>query len=143
MKKFFRAIWEYIKSIDKLLMLLCLIASSISLVMLYSIIHNGFLNNKKLLIIQAVAIALGITAAVVVSLFDYHTLAKLWKIYTPAALLLVLLTFTPLGITRAGSDDKAWLSLFGITTLQPSELLKIAFIFTFALHLQAVREDSM
>ena len=141
MKKFFRAIWEYLKSIDKLLMLFCLIASSISLVMLYSIIHNGFLSNKKLLIIQAVAIALGIAAAIIVSLFDYHTLAKLWKIYTPAALFLVLLTFTPLGITRAGSDDKAWLSLFGITTLQPSELLKIAFVFTFALHLQSVRED--
>lgn len=141
MKRVLNAIWEYIKSVDKLLLSLCFAASGLSLVLLYSIIQNGFLSSKKLFIVQAVATLLGVIAAIIVSLIDYHILAKLWKIYAPAALILVLLTFTPLGITREGSDDTAWLSLFGITTLQPSELLKIAFIFTFALHLERVRDE--
>ncbi len=144
MEKFFGtvfgAIWEYIKSVDKLLLFFCLTASATSLVLLYSIIENGFLPSNKLLIIQSIAILLGIGVAIVVSLFDYHTLAALWKLYLPVSVLLVLLTFTPLGITREGSDDQAWLPL-GPTTFQPSELLKLAFIFTFALHLEKVREN--
>lgn len=55
-------------------------------------------------------------------------------LYAPAALFLVLLTFTGLGLQRAGADDRAWLNL-GFTTIQPSELLKLAFIFTFSFHL--------
>ncbi len=144
MARFFRtvfgAIWEYIKSVDKLLLLFCFIASGISLVLLYSIIYAGFLPNDRLFIIQSVAILLGIVVAIIVSLFDYHTLSKLWKLYVPLSLFLVLLTFTPLGIMREGSDDQAWLPL-GPTTFQPSELLKLAFIFTFALHLEKVRDS--
>lgn len=144
MARFFRtvfgAIWEYIKSVDKLLLLFCFIASGISLVLLYSIIYAGFLPNDRLFIIQSVAILLGIVVAIIVSLFDYHTLSKLWKLYVPLSLFLVLLTFTPLGIMREGSDDQAWLPL-GPTTFQPSELLKLAFIFTFALHLEKVRDN--
>ena len=128
MEKFFGtvfgAIWEYIKSVDKLLLFFCLTASATSLVLLYSIIENGFLPSNKLLIIQSIAILLGIGVAIVVSLFDYHTLAALWKLYLPVSVLLVLLTFTPLGITREGSDDQAWLPL-GPTTFQPSELLSV------------------
>ena len=144
MKRFLRtvfgAVWEYIKSVDKLLLLFCFTASGFSLLMLYSIIYNGFLSSNRLFIIQSIAIMLGITAAIVVSLFDYHTLAKLWKLYVPIAIFLVLLTFTPLGIGRDGADDKAWLPL-GPTTFQPSELLKLAFIFTFAMHLEKVRDN--
>ncbi len=141
MKRVLYAIWDYIKSIDKLLLSFCFAASGLSLVLLYSIIHNGFLSSYKLLNIQCVAMLLGVAAAIVVSVFDYRTLAKLWVIYVPLSVLLVLLTFTPLGIQRPGTDDKAWLSLFGVTTFQPSELLKLAFIFTFALHLQHVRDQ--
>ena len=140
MTGFFHILWNYIKSLDKILLSFCLIASAAGLLFLYSIIQNGFLPSNKLLIIQTIAIGLGIVAAIVVSLFDYHTLAALWKIYLPISVFLVLLTFTPLGITREGSDDQAWLPL-GPTTFQPSELLKLAFIFTFALHLEKVREN--
>lgn len=140
MKKILHGIWEYIKSVDKLLLFFCLLASGLSLLLLYSIIYNGFVDSYKRLIVQAAATVIGICAAIIVSLCDYHTLAKLWKIFMPASVLLVGLTFTPLGVGPSSADDKAWLDL-GVTTLQPSELLKIAFVFTFALHLQAVREE--
>ncbi len=90
-----------------------------------------FFEHKKSLIIQAFAIALGIAAAIIVSLFDYHTLAKLWKIYHAGSLVSRLCLRLPRSVSP-GQDQmiKAWLSLFGIT-ITALRLLKIAFVFTF------------
>ena len=53
------------------------------------------------------------------------------------SLILVLLLFTSLGRGVYGADDIGWLNL-GFIQFQPSELLKIAFIMTFATHLSKV-----
>jgi len=50
---------------------------------------------------------------------------------------LVGLTFF-IGYAPVGTDDKAWLRLPGNMSFQPSELLKIAFVITFAKHVGAV-----
>ncbi|HIZ56873.1 MAG TPA: FtsW/RodA/SpoVE family cell cycle protein, partial [Firmicutes bacterium] len=134
MKKIASAIWEYCKATDKLLWLFCLSASAFSLVLLSSMQYNHAVEPGDISMpIQTIAVLLGIISALVVSAFDYHLLAKLWKLHVPLTVFLVLLTYTPLGITPSGTKNKAWLSLFGITTFQPSELLKISFILTFAL----------
>ncbi|WMJ23608.1 FtsW/RodA/SpoVE family cell cycle protein [Paludicola sp. MB14-C6] len=122
-----------------MILVICLCASSISCISMYSFYKTGIIGLKPFAT-QVIAVVLGAIAACVISSIDYVILAKLWKIYTPFALFLVLLTFTPLGITPADTDDKAWLNL-GVTTLQPSELLKLAFIFTFSLHLVKVGEN--
>ena len=59
---------------------------------------------------------------------DYEKIAKLWYLVALVGLIPVFLTFF-IGFAPEGTDDKAWLDL-GFTTLQPSELLKIAFIIT-------------
>ncbi len=48
-----------------------------------------------------------------------------------------------IGIQRASYiDDKAWLPIpFTSATFQPSEVLKLAFILSFALHLERVRDS--
>ena len=139
MKRVFHAIATYIKETDKFLWLYCLGLSGLSVLLLYSVYVNGFVNSPRIVIIQSAAIGLGIVAAIVISKIDYRLMASLWKIYIPLTVGLVLLTFTPLGISREGADDKAWISL-GIVDLQPSELLKLAFVFTFAMHLSRVKE---
>lgn len=140
MKRVLYAVAEYIKQTDKLLWLCCIAASAVSVTMIYSVCFNGFVSSFRLFYIQFAAVLIGIAVAVVLSKIDYHSIAACYKIFTPATLLLVLLTFTPLGIQREGTDDKAWLSL-GIVDLQPSELLKIAFVFTFAMHLSKVKDN--
>ena len=139
MRRVFQAIGGYIRTTDKFLWGYCLFASSLSLLLLFSIYYNGFIDRPRLVLVQVLATALGVAVAVVISLVDYHSIASLWKIHMPAAIVLTLLTFTPLGVQREGTDDRAWLNL-GITTLQPSELLKLSFIFTFALHLSRVKD---
>ena len=52
---------------------------------------------------------------------------------------LTALTFTPLGVSPEGSDDRAWIAL-GAFGIQPSEILKLCFIISFAAHL-CVRRD--
>ncbi len=89
---------------------------------------------------QLVSMCLGLTGAVIVSHIDYRKLVKLWFIFVPLSLALVALTFTSLGITRDGADDRAWINVFGVS-LQPSEIMKIAFILSFGYHLSKVEEE--
>ena len=50
------------------------------------------------------------------------------------------MTFTSLGYQRSGADDQAWLQI-GSITLQPAEILKLALILTFSLHLAKDEEN--
>ena len=84
---------------------------------------------------------LGLGAAVIISNIDYHFIVKLWKLYIPISVFLVVLTFFVGLQVDESVDDKAWLRLpFGLT-FQPSELLKICFIMSFAYHLSKVRSE--
>lgn len=135
MNKIANRLLKYFRKLDKRLLIAVTLCSAISVLLLYSM-HVNKLNDlgSSYYITQLVATFLGIGVCIIVSSIDYHHLVKLWFIYAPAALILVGLTFTGLGLQRAGADDRAWLNL-GFTTLQPSEVLKLAFILTFAYHL--------
>lgn len=91
--------------------------------------------------IQLIALILGLVTAIVLSLIDYRTLARFWPVLTVLGVGLVVLTFF-IGIQREGADDRAWIALPGnFATIQPTEFYKIAFIVTFAKHLDAVHEN--
>lgn len=135
LKSIFSAVRQFIRELDKITLLVCVCASGISCICLYSF----YVDNKitlKMVAIQGASVVLGVIAACIISKIDYHVMANLWKIHMPIAIFLVVLTFF-IGFQPEGTDDKAWLN-FGITTMQPSELLKLSFIFTFALHLNKV-----
>lgn len=143
MKSFFAAIGKYIRQTDLVLLFFCLSASIVGFIMIGGIVHIEMTDTRDL-IMQIVATVLGIGAAIVVSLFDYRFLAKMWKLHVPVAILLVLATLI-FGKQRGEADDMAWL-IFNITSsfsisFQPSELLKISYILSFALHLETVRDS--
>ena len=89
---------------------------------------------------QLVSMCLGLIAAIIISYIDYRKLVKLWFIFVPISLGIVALTFTSLGYQRDGADDQGWIRVFGIS-LQPSEIMKIAFILSFSYHLSKEEED--
>lgn len=123
-------------SIDAGLLFAVTLCSVISTVLIYSISHNKLLEGvgSSYWRTQLISMGMGLTAAVIMSFIDYRKLVKLWFIFAPAALILVGLTFTSLGYQRAGADDQAWIQI-GSFSFQPSEVLKLAFILTFAYHL--------
>ena len=142
MKDFWQAVKNYFHRLDKALLILCAGAVLFSLTILYSELRAGFITTRQLKM-QMLAGTLGIIAMVVMTLISYRFLAKLWFVHLPVTLGLVLATFVlpePFVFKPGGSDDVAWLK-FGSLSLQPSELFKISFILTFALHLSKVRDQ--
>ena len=138
MKKIWSGVVRYYKLTDKIIWGLCLFSSAFSVLLLAGIWNSGYVQPSRI-VVQIIAAGLGCCAMVVISRIDYQTMADLWRFHLPAAYFLVLLTFI-LGIGRA--DDMAWLEIpFVGLTFQPSELLKLSFIVTFAYHLQKVEEN--
>ena len=129
-------------SIDAGLLFAVTLCSVISTVLIYSISHNKLLEGvgSSYWRTQLISMGMGLTAAVIMSFIDYRKLVNLWFIFAPAALILVGLTFTSLGYQRAGADDQAWIQI-GSFSFQPSEVLKLAFILTFAYHLSRDEEE--
>lgn len=141
MKKLLVAVWDYIKRLDKFLLLICLALSVFGVFLLYTLNLNeisSYVSSRQWKI-QLLAAAIGTAGALILSAVNYRFLAKIWWLYTPAAVILVLLLFTPLGVGVEGADDIGWLNL-GFIQFQPSEVLKLAFILTFSYHLSKVGE---
>lgn len=142
MKQLIEAVRKYVRASDLSLILAVLVCSAISCTMLYSIAANELIDRCTMgtFRTQVVASVLGVVVVVVLSVLDYNKFIKLWWIYAPAAIALTLLTFTPLGYSRAGADDRAWVEI-GSFYMQPSELLKLAFILSFSYHLAKDEEN--
>lgn len=138
MRGIFSAIADYIRECDKILFALCIAATSFGCLAVFSATH--YLQNTRQLLVQAVGMLLGIVAVIVISGFDYNNYKKIWPILAGVSLLLVGLTFF-IGYAPAGTDDKAWLMLPGGITFQPSEILKVAFIITFSIHIEYLGEN--
>ena len=145
MKKLREMIKKYFAAVDKWLLFFCISISTIGILCQYSLVNSkqaAILDiGNRVALVQVLASVMGISAAIILSNFDYHFMAKLWKLYMPVSVFLVILTFFTGMQVDESIDDKAWLRLpFGLT-FQPSELLKICFILSFAYHLSRVREE--
>lgn len=137
MNRFLGRVADFIRETDKLLFLFCIVASGYGCVAVLSATHPS--GSLRRFFMQVVALAIGVAAASVISTIDYKNIAKFWPLITGGSLVLVGLTFF-VGFAPEGTDDKAWLLLPGGLSLQPAELLKIAFVITFGLHISHVKE---
>lgn len=131
MKTVLNFLGGYFRKVDKLLLLICAAITAFDIVIVFTLYQNGFIKYSDVQT-QIIAAVIGFFGAIVIGMIDYRLMAKFWYIYAPAALILQLLLFTPLGLKR--DDDLAWLDL-GIISIQPSEILKIAYILTLAAHI--------
>lgn len=142
MKSAFKKLPSEKHSIDAGLLFAVTLCSALSTVLIYSIVKNEILEDigSSYWKTQLISMCLGLGLSVIISFIDYRKLVKLWFIFAPVALILVGLTFTSLGYQRAGADDQAWIQI-GSFSFQPSEVLKLAFILTFAYHLSRDEEE--
>lgn len=136
MRRIFHAVFH---RVDTVILLLTVGLSAFSVLLLLGIRDMGVIGMRTVLM-QVVAAGLGLLGALLLAHLDYEHLGSWWKFYTAATVLLMLLTFTPLGQSRAGSEEtnRSWLN-FGSFTVQPAEFLKIAFILSLAYHLYKVQ----
>ena len=98
-------------------------------------------------LVQGVSALIGIAVALLLSNIDYRSLVKVWPVHVALTWGLVLptlfirnVTIGPLtiGFNAGDTDNYSWYKLGGFT-FQPTELAKISFILTFAMHLNNVR----
>lgn len=130
------------KNTDKGYLVLCILLSTLSVITLFSVGMYGGLNyggvfgNMRPAYTQIFASLLGICAAVVISLIDYRRLMKLWPLHVAICWGLVLLTFIPgIGYEPGQTGSQSWIAMpFGMS-FQPTEIAKISFYLTFAMHL--------
>lgn len=123
---------------DKVMFGICMVISTFSILLMISIYYNKF-GNARIVIMQIIASIIGISLSLLISFIDYRFLIKLSPLFAIIAIATVLmLKIEGVGFTPAGSDDNAWIKI-GTFSLQPSELLKLAFIYTFAFHLYKVK----
>lgn len=131
-------ILEFFRTTDKLMLLICVVISAFSCLLMYSIYCAGF-GNLRIVVMQSFCAALGLGATLVLSTLDYKTIVKMWPIMVGVAVALVLALKIPaLAYKPEGSDDWAWIRIAGFS-FQPSEVLKLVFIYTFAYHLSKVK----
>ena len=143
MKKAGKSVMDFIKNTDKILLMLCLFASSYGILLVYSAtrytLKNGqWISSTSKTMIMAVL--LGIVCSLIISLIDYDIIVKMWPLVALVAGGLMVLTLFIGHGPENGADDTAWLILPGGIYFQPSELGKIGFIITFSVHLNKVKE---
>ncbi len=133
-----RGLKSFRSQLDFMLMSLVIVLAAIGLLLIFSA-TKSMDNHVKQMVVQSIAFALGIIAMVVMALIDYERyrdFAKFIYIVSIAALILVLL----LGIGSEEVGAKSWIRFGGIG-IQPSEMVKVAFSITFAVHLEAVQKE--
>lgn len=133
--------FDYLKRLDKLLLLSVSLCATLSIICIYSIYNAQVVEiSENQWYTQTVSALIGIILSFIITAIDYKKIANLFWVYVPISLVLVGLTFTSLGYGRGEADDIAWIDL-GFISIQPAEILKIAFLLSFSLHLSKVGED--
>ena len=145
MRTFINLIISYIRRTDLLIWFMCIALSTLGIVLLAGILETGYGEllriSQRNIFVQSASVLLGICGAIVASLINYKTLAKLWKLHALICYGLLLLTFF-IGVGAPGRPgDRRWLVFPGFgMTLQPAELLRVSFILTFAYHIFKIKD---
>lgn len=128
-----------IKSADKVLLILPVIFAIISILMISSTYYDGGFVISRSAVVQLAAYVIGFGCALFLMYIDYSFFLTIEKPLYIGSLLFLLTPYIPgLGVEIYGA--RSWINL-GITTFQPSELIKITFAILFAMYLQRHRGD--
>jgi len=86
-----------------------------------------------------IAVAAGLILCLLISFLDYEVIIRLWPLVAIFCVLIMCALFIWGSAPPARPDARSWFDL-KIFYFQPSELVKIGFIITFAVHLDAVKD---
>ena len=122
MNTLFSPLQEFWKKGDKLLLLLCLLASAYGVALIYS--ATRYNENNREVIIQIIAILLGVVVYILCTFVDFQLFVeKNWKWLFVGSVLFILLLLTPFGSNVGGNRN--WLDLpFLPITFNPTRLIR-------------------
>ena len=120
-----------------LLFALCLTCSIFGLVVISSATATSKEGSAHYILIQTVAILIGIALYVVLTVLDLDVIADKWPILAGISLVL-LLALIPFGVDD-GTGNKSWIRFLGVG-IQPSEIVKVIFTVLMAKHISYLKE---
>ena len=120
------------KNVDKIMIATVLALATTSLLIITSVHMGGDGINREVLV-QSIAYVLGAIGVVIILSLNYNIFVGLGKqLYIGSVALLLTVYIPGLGVELYGA--RSWINL-GVTTLQPSEFVKILFILLMANYL--------
>lgn len=125
--------------VDKRLYLMPLLLAGISILMMVSTSYDHGAFTDHTVMIQSTAYVLGFIAVVVIANINYTAFVDWTKWLYIGSIVFLLTVYIPgLGVELNGA--RSWINL-GITTFQPSEIVKITFILLFANYLEKHKDE--
>ncbi len=125
-----RYIKNLFKNIDKSLYVLPIIFAIISVTMMFSTSYDNGIVLSRTVLVQSAAYILGFLAVFILAHMNYSVFEDMIKPLYIFSILFLLTPYIPgLGVEQFGA--RSWINL-GVTTFQPSEIVKITFIFLMA-----------
>lgn len=137
MKKILSLAGEFFRRADMVLFFLCLICSIFGLVVIASATATTEEGSAHYVLIQSVALLIGIFLFVLLTVIDIDIIADKWPILVLVSLALLLLLI-PFGIAD-NTGNKSWIR-FGPIGIQPSEIVKVIYIVLMAKYITYLRE---
>lgn len=135
MKNFFAPL----KLVDKYILIFVTLLGGLSILMLESTVYDDGFVLDRIVWVQVLAYLIGFIALIFILRVDYKTFTGLNTPLYIASIVTLLSVYIPgIGLEQFGS--RAWIDL-KVTTLQPSEFVKILFILLMANYLSEHRED--
>lgn len=137
MKKIMPWVKEFVSRADMLLFSLCMICSIFGIVMISSATATSESGSARYVLIQFVALLIGVGLFVLLTVLDIDVIVDKWPILVAisAALLLALIPFGH----DDGTGNKSWIRFLGIG-IQPSEIVKVIYIALLAKHISYLKE---
>ncbi len=143
MKKIFSLTKRFFSETDKMLLLLIIATSIFGILMVFSATHCDLAEGQFIsrdATVMAAAAFVGIIITLIISALDYNWIMKLWPFIGLFCIALMVVTLLFGVAPEARPDSKCWLDFGGIY-FQSSELVKIGFIITYAMHLELCRDS--
>lgn len=126
MKKNFSYIEDFFKRADMLLFFLCLGCAIFGIVLISSASASYEGGSSKYILIQVIALLIGITLFVLLTIIDVDIIASNW-VFLLVFNILFLLILIPFGQGSEETGNNGWLRFFGFG-IQPSEVVKVVYI---------------
>ena len=135
MQKIKESIGRYFSTLDYILLFLALICSAFGLVLIFSATYAMDGGSVKYIVVQSVAILLGLIGFVIMSSINIEKYTPMWRL---VYIINILFQLSLIAFGYENGGNKSWLR-FGSLGIQPAELGKLLFIFTFAKHINLLR----
>jgi len=130
--------WNLLKNLDKILIFLPLCFAAFSITMIASTAYMGEFVFSSDVRTQIIAYCIGFAAMIVVLFIDYHFYISIEKALYIASVIFLLSVYMPV-IGHQAEGGLRWINL-GVTTFQPSEMVKISMVLLAAMYISRNRD---